>query len=159
MKAKAHVAHSVPGRTRLRVHNRHHDRAFFHDLENRLARFPQVQSLETNPQTGSVLVHHTGAAFDLLMVAAEAGLGELIDFEPPEPVARQLQSEFKLLDDIVQRATEGRLDLSTLAAFGLFTLAGIQLVRGNQPVIAITLVWYAAELLRRWEEHGGARAR
>jgi Heavy metal associated domain 2 len=159
MKAKAHVAHSVAGRTRLRVHNRHHDRAFFHDLENRLARFPQVQSLETNPRTGSVLVHHSGSAFDLLMLAAEAGLGEMIDFEPPEPVASQLQSQFALLDEIVQRATEGRLDLSTLAIFGLFTLAGIQLVRGNQPVIAVTLIWYAAELLRRWEGSGGTRTR
>jgi Heavy metal associated domain 2 len=156
MKAKAHVAHSIPGRIRLRVHNRHHDPGFFRDLEHRLSHFPQVKSVATNARTGSVLVHHSGAAFDLLMLAAEAGLGEMIDFEPPAPVARQLRAQFAQLDETVQHATEGRLDLSTLAMIALFAVAGLQLVRGNQPVISVTLAWYAAELLRRWEGPAGA---
>jgi Heavy metal associated domain 2 len=156
MKAKAHIAHSTPGRIRLRIHNRHHDRAFFHDLEQRLAHFPQIKSVTTNAQTGSVLVHHSGEAFDLLMLAAGAGLGEMIDFEPPAPVARQLRSQFMQLDEMVRRATEGRLDLGTLSMIGLFAFAGVQLLRGNQPILAVTLAWYAAELLRRWEEPSGA---
>jgi hypothetical protein len=159
MKATAHVAHSIPGRTRFRVHNRHHDRAFFHDLQNRIAAIPHVRTVETNPRTGSVLVHHSGAAFDLLMLAAGAGLGEMIDLEPPAAVAHQLRSQFAQLDEAVQRATEGRLDLSTLATVALFAFAGIQIVRGNQPVLAVTLAWYAAELLRRWERPAGAHRR
>jgi hypothetical protein len=120
--------------------------------ENRLERFPQVKSVETDPLTGSVRMHHSGSAFDLLLAAAGEGLGELIEFEPPAPVARQLQAEVALFDDIVKRLSAGQLDLNTLAMFGFFALAGIQLCRGNQPVIAVTLAWYASELLRRWED-------
>lgn len=155
MKAKAHVVHSVPGRTRLRVHNRKHDKQFFQEIATRLDRFPQVKSVETDPLTGSVLMHHTGPAFELLLAAAEAGLGQLVDFEPPAPVARQLRAEVALFDEIIRRTSSGQLDLSTLAMFGLFTLAGIQFVQGSQPIIAVTLAWYGAELLRRWEEPAG----
>jgi hypothetical protein len=43
--------------------------------------------------------------------------------------------------------------------FGLFVLTGVQIIRGNQPVIAVPLAWYAAELPRRWEEPAGAKTR
>jgi hypothetical protein len=151
MKAKAYVVHSVPGRTRLRIHNRQHDREFFDSLEQRVAKLPQVKSVKTDARTGSVLLHHSGPAFDLLLAAARAGLGELIEIETPAPVGRQLQAEGAQLDDLVRRVTAGQLDLSTLAMFGLVTLAGVQLVQGSQPMIAVTLAWYGAGLLRRWE--------
>jgi hypothetical protein len=157
MKAKAHVVHSVPGRTRLRVHNRKHDKQFFQQIESQLAHFSQVKSVETDPLTGSVLVHHAGSAFDLLLAAAEAGLGEFVDFEPPAPVARQIRDEIALFDELIRRTSAGQLDLSTVAMFGLFALAGIQLVQGSQPIIAISLAWYASELLRRWEEPSGVK--
>jgi Heavy metal associated domain 2 len=151
MKAKAHVVHSVPGRTRFRVRNRRHDRAFFQGIEQRLARVPQVESVAADPRTGSVLVHHRGSALDLLMAAAETGLTELVDLEEPEPLALQLRAEIQLFDDLVRRSSSGQLDLSTVAMLGLFTLAAFQIVRGNHPLIGISLAWYAAELLRRWE--------
>ena len=151
-KATAHVVHSVPGRIRLRVHNRRHHRQFFQQIEDRLNQLPQVKSVEADPLTGSVLVHHSGNIVDLLVAAAASGLGELVDVGPPPAVAEQIRAEVATFDELVQRVTSGQLDLTTLAMFGLFTLAGVQLVTGNQPVIAITLAWYAAELLRRWEE-------
>ena len=152
MKAKAHVAHSIPGRTRFRVHNRRHNRQFFHEVDGRLSRIPQVKSVAADPRTGSVLVHHDGSALDLLAALATAGLGELVDLEPPAPVARQLREGLAVVDDAVRQATSGQLDLSTVTMFGLAILAGVQLLRGNQPVIGVTLAWYAAELLRRWED-------
>lgn len=151
-KATAHVVHSVPGRIRLRVHNRRHHRQFFQHVEERLNQLPQVKSVESDPLTGSVLVHHSGNIADLLVAAATSGLGELVDLGPPPAVAEQIRAEVATFDELVQRVTSGQLDLTTLAMFGLFTLAGVQLVTGNQPVIAITLAWYASELLRRWEE-------
>jgi hypothetical protein len=152
MKAKAHIAHSIPGRTRFRIHNRRHHRQFFRDIDGRLARLPQVKSVAADPRTGSVLVHHDGSTLDLLAALATAGLGELVDLEPPAPVARQLREELAVIDGALRRATSGQLDLATVSMFGLAVLAGVQLVRGTQPVIGITLAWYAAELLRRWEE-------
>lgn len=155
-KATAHVVHSVRGRTRFRIRNRRHHRAFFRQLEHQLNQVPEVKSVEADPLTGSVLVHHEGSTFDLLLAAAQAGVGELIDLGPPPAVAQQIRNELALFDQLVQRVTSGQMDLSTVAMFALFTLAGIQLVRGKQPVIAITLAWYASELLRRWEEPPGA---
>jgi hypothetical protein len=152
MKARARIVHSIPGRTRVRIYNRRRDRAFFEDIERRIARFPQVEHVASDALTGSVLVHHNGSPLDLLVAAGEAGLDELIDIEVPPPVAALLKAEVASLDAAIRRTTAGNLDLSTIAIFGLFALAGVQLIRGNQPVLAVTLAWYAAELLRRWEE-------
>jgi hypothetical protein len=153
VKAKAQIVHSIPGRTRLRIHNRRRDRAFFEDIESRVKRFPNVKRVESDALTGSILVHHTSSPVDLLMAAGEEGLGELIDLEAPAPVAQLLRAEVAHFDEAIRQTTAGHLDLGTIAMFGLFALAGVQLIRGNQPVLAVTLAWYAAELLRRWEEH------
>jgi hypothetical protein len=156
MKATAHVAHSMRGRTRFRVRNRRYDRRFFHEIERRLSRVPEVESVEADPRTGSVLVQHTGSTLDLLMSAVSYGVDELVELAPmPPPVAGLVRAEIAALDRAVKGGTAGQLDLTAIAAFGLFAMAGYQLLAGAQPVLAVSLAWYASELLRRWEHPDG----
>jgi hypothetical protein len=153
MKARAHPVHSLPGRTRLRVPNRRGDAAFFTELTHRLVQCTGVGKVETNPLTGSVLVHHEGGLRELLMHAAACGLGELVDLElHSPPVARRLRREVKAIDHRVRELTHGEFDLSTVAFVALLAMAGVQLLRGQQASAAVSLAWYASELLRRWED-------
>ena len=152
MNAKAYLVHSIPGRTRLKIPERRGDHIFFDEVAERLRNCAGVSEVECNPLTGSVLIHHSGL-IDTLMRAALDPLDELLELElAAPPVARRLREDVIWLDQGIKRLSGGEFDLSTVAALGLLAFAGGQLVGGAQPVIAITLAWYATELLRRWEE-------
>ena len=153
MKAKAHRVHSIPGRTRFKIPERRGDYAFFHEISELLRKFASVQAVESNPLTGSLLLHYLGDLDSEPVQAALNALAEFVELElSAPPVARRLRAHALGADDAIQRFSGGAVDLSTLSALGLLALAGIQLLRGREPVIAVSLAWYATELLRRWEE-------
>jgi Heavy metal associated domain 2 len=153
VKAKAHRVHHLPGRTRFKIPERRGDHAFFDEISEQLRKFPSVRGVEANPVTASLLLHYSG---DLDSEPMQAVLNALAEIVEPElsaaPVATRLRAEAVEVDQAIQRFTHGALDLSSATALGLLALAGVQLLRGQQPVIAISLAWYATELLRRWEE-------
>jgi hypothetical protein len=153
VKAKAHVAHSIPGRTRFRIHERRGDHAFFDEIAEVLRRCAGVTAVKSNPLTGSLLLHHSDDLDSPLMQAALGAIDELVELElSAPPVARQLREDVIGVDQAIQRLSGGQFDLGTVTAFGLLGLAGAQLLAGQHPAIAITLAWYATELIRRWEE-------
>ena len=153
VKAKAHRVHSIPGRTRFKIPERRGNQAFFDEITARLRNCSGVSEVECNPLTGSVLIHHHGEIEGRAMPAALNLLEEFVELElDAPPVARLLRDNVVVLDQAITRLSGGEFDLSTVAALGLLALAGIQLVSRRQPVIAITLAWYATELLRRWED-------
>lgn len=149
MKARAYAVHRLPGRIRFRIPSRRRDRAFFAAVEERLQRSSAVTAVKTNPETGSVLVQYTGdaALFDQML---DSDLGELIELVlGAPPMASRLRGEIVVIDRRIRQFTSGELDLGTLASFGLLAMAGWQLVLGRHPTRAVSLGWYAAELLSR----------
>ena len=142
--------HSLPGRVRFRIPERRGDAAYFDEIQRRLANGGVVTVVDVSPLTGSVLVRHSGTTDDFINQTLRAELGDLVDLDSDPPsVARRLNAEVTALDRGVQDLTRGELDLNTLASLGLMALAGVQLVRGQHPVLAVSLCWYASELLRR----------
>jgi Heavy metal associated domain 2 len=153
VKPRAYRVHRTPGRIRLKIPERRGDHAFFAEIAELLRRFSAVTQVECNPLTGSLLLHHFGDIDGEPMQAALSVLAELVELElSSPPVARRLRADVVEVDQSIQRYTRGALDLSTAAALGLLALAGFQLLRGQQPVIAVSLAWYATELLRRWQD-------
>jgi len=153
VRPRAHRVHSIPGRIRFKIPERRGNEAFFDDIAELLRKFSQVTEVQCNPLTGSLLLHHSGDIEGEPMQAALNALAEIVELElSSPPVARRLRADVVEVDQSIQRFTRGALDLSTATAFGLLALAGIQLLRGQQPVIAVTLAWYATELLRRWQD-------
>jgi hypothetical protein len=149
MKAKAYAVHRLPGRVRFKIPSHRRKRRFFDELERRLRRLESVTDVKTNPETGSVLVEHKGEVADLARDAFGSDIGELCELALSlPPVAKRLHSEVTSLDKTVQDLTGGEIDLGTLASMGLLALGALQLWRG-QPSTAVTLGWYATELLRR----------
>ncbi|MDB5408266.1 MAG: uncharacterized protein JWL84_3178 [Rhodospirillales bacterium] len=150
MKAKAYVVHSLPGRVRIKVPERRGDSDFFDDIKRRLERLDGVSHVATNPVTGSILVQHEGEIADLVMQALGADIGNLLELAlHAPPVAQRLCLEMAAIDRNIKRVTAGELDLGTLASLGLLAMAAGQLLYRRQPAIAVSMSWYASELLRR----------
>lgn len=149
--SKAHLSHRMNGRVRFRVRGHRNDHEYFDSLAGRIRRAPGVSNVETNATTGSVLVQHEGVLDDLLTaLTSDAELGKLVDFvlESP-PIADRLRAQVTAMDGAVQRFSGGNVDLGTVASCGLLGLAGAQLFLGLQIAGAVSLAWYAAELIRR----------
>jgi len=153
VKPRAYRVHRTPGRVRLKIPERRGDHAFFDEIAELLRRFSAVTKVECNPLTGSLLLRHLGQLDGEPMQAALSALAEMVELElSSPPVARRLRADVVGVDRSIQQYTRGAIDLSTATALGLLALAGIQLLRGQQPVIAVSLAWYATELLRRWRD-------
>jgi hypothetical protein len=152
-KAIAYPVHRIPGRTRFKIHGRHRKHPFYKELSKRLERLPGVSGVETNPLTGSVLVHHTGDVDALIEGALDSDVGEIVEFLlTAPPVAKRLRFEISAIDKRIRSFTDGELDLGTLAALGLIVMAGAQLIRGRSTSSAVSLAWYGTEILSRWRE-------
>jgi hypothetical protein len=153
MPAAATIVSSVRGRTRFRVSSRRRDDAYFLSLERALSAAPEVERVDVNPITGSVLVHHRGELAALFALAGEHALFELSTLpERPQDLLRQQASA---LDAQLQELTGQSLDLRSAALALLMTVGVVQLLRGQFAAPAVTVFWYAAALLTSIE--GGLR--
>jgi hypothetical protein len=77
-KVAASIAHHLPqhgahlSRTRIKV-----PREAIENVLRHLERHPKVKSVDGNPTTGSVLVHHQGSLDDLIAEMEAAGICEM----------------------------------------------------------------------------------
>lgn len=150
MASRAYIAHTLPGRTRLRIPGRRGDRAFFTELADRLKRSKGIDAVHVNPMTGSLLVRYDGNLDDLAKTVLGSDLGDLVQLVlSAEPVAHRLRHEIATLDRRLRRLTHGELDLGTLASLALLVMAGAQVLRRGISTSSVSLAWYAAELLAR----------
>jgi hypothetical protein len=140
----AQVCHRIPGRTRIRVPERRGDAAYFADVQRALAGLEGVERCDVNPVTGSLIIEHSAPLAALVEHAAQAGVFRLAQLDP-ESVPGRVRALLNLrrLDQEVSRASNGEVDLATLTAAGLLTMAAVQLVRGQILAPATTLLWYA----------------
>lgn len=150
---EARIAHATPNRVRLKVPARRHDETFFRAVERRLAGWRNVERVEVNPATASVLVHFSDPAAlvgeamngnnDLFRIVAAQAEGNGSD----RPLMAHLQETVAVADGSLRRWTGGALDLRT-AIFATLLIGGLQqLVQGNIAAPAATLLWYAATVL------------
>jgi hypothetical protein len=152
MARKGYVAHHIPGhRIRIRVPHKKRDQPFFQTIAAQLNGIDGVKASGT-PETGSILIHYQGDFAQLLMSAAEAGLGELIDLEmggePLEPLVDRLLNQGGAIERKLLSSTGGQVDVKTFAMLGLMLAAGVQMFRGQIFGPAVPLLWYTAEIVR-----------
>jgi hypothetical protein len=150
---EAHIAHATPNRVRLKVPAKRHDEAFFRTVEQLVAGWRNVQRVEVNPVTASILVHFSDPA--ALVHAAINGNNTLFQIVYPEqqehgsapPLLARLQGTAAAADSSLRQWTGGSIDLRT-AILAAFLVGGLQqLVQGNVAAPAATLLWYAATVL------------
>ncbi len=151
MRAGAHVVHHIPGRVRLRVPAKRHDRRFFSEVKAQLEQVPQVRAVAVNHTSASVLVKYEGEILDLLLAASQVGLEAMMEIEPDlpplVPVADRLLGRLGDLDERIVRATGGGADGRSVVLIALLLAAGVQLLRGQIVGPAVPLLWYATRAL------------
>jgi hypothetical protein len=150
---EARIAHATPNRVRLKIPAKRHDEAFFRVVEQRLAGWQNIERVEVNPVTASILVHFSDPA--ALVREAINGNNDLFRIVYPEqqehgsapPLLARLQKTAAAADGSLRQWTGGNLDLRT-AIFTVLLVGGLQqLAQGNVAAPAATLLWYAATVL------------
>jgi hypothetical protein len=153
------VAHQIEGRTRLRVVVRPVEPLDLEDLAERLVGLPGIEAVDARP-TGSLVIEHPEVEWEDIADALLASGAELV--AAPQAAAGRnaltpLASGIHRGSDLLREATAGGVDLRTLS-FVLLVVLGIrQMMRGQVMVPAISLLWWAFEvLLRRGVDSAGA---
>src|SRR3712207_2036044 len=125
---RAHVAHRIPGRLRVRVPSRKGDRAYFGRAAERLGAHPGVRSVRASPRTASVTIEHDGGVEGFARLAREHGL-----FDLPEAavVGAIVEAPARIVG----------VDPGSAVAVELAGLEAVQLARGNVLGTGLEHLW------------------
>ena len=163
------VAHSSPGRLRLRLPWLRDDRTMATALADDLAGRPGVVEVAVRPRTGSVLCRfderRVSAAKLIAAVRREAGIAPVSRIGASAPpaardarpagssVGRAFVDAFRGLDDDVHEATSGRVDLGTLAGLGLLAAGAAEVAMTRQLPAPpwFSLAWWAFRTFTMFE--------
>jgi hypothetical protein len=126
---EAEIAHTIPGRSRLRIPTRRDDAVFFASVATGLSTIAGVNKVETRPLTGSILIHHDAPLAHVTEAAEKARLFAVAPHVPSASFTEAIQ-----------------LDPKMVVGIGLGVLALWQLTQGRVLPHATTLAWYAANL-------------
>lgn len=130
----ATICHAIRGRLRIRVPGmRGHD-AWFQETTAAIARRPEVSAVSANARTGTILM-----------------IGR--DLEPASLAELARSAGWFELEAPADPRTGAAPSARGLAGL-MLVLAAVQALRGQVMVPALSLAWFAVELLR-WEERGG----
>jgi len=141
----ARLAHSLPGRKRVKIDEKRGDAAYFAALEKELAEYHGVVAVETNPLTGTALISHATEDTSLWDYAGEHGLFQLERNEtaartPPRPANRTAEHK--------SSTQSGRKsDIRWLIFLGMMGMGVVQAIKGNIAIPAIGAFWYAFSIL------------
>ena len=162
--ARARVAHSMPGRLRVRFEPRDVDPVALAALLARLSRRPGVRSARYNPVSGSVVVEYDPSALPEATLMSELPAVDAAqareDLAPPPstPAARAVSRGWWEADAFLGRVSSGWMDLRTLVPAALALLAGRQLFLQGELGAAPwhALLWYSYNLFYQFhpEMHG-----
>jgi hypothetical protein len=152
MAPAARITHQMEGRLRLHIPSRRRDVPYFEEIKQTLSSCHRVDGVSTNPLTASALVRGTAAADEIRSAGERSGLFTLVsdEFVPVAAGLRdRLGAEVDQLDERVNRATNGLLDLNGFAFLGFVSAAAWQLTKRRVLPEALTILFYAASLLPR----------
>lgn len=139
------VAHSARGRTRFKIPARRRDAQYFATVEQRLPNAPDVERVQANPITGSVLVHHRGPAEALYTYAEKNELFRVNTLA--DRASHLLRQRGRSLDQQLREFTSGYLDVRSLTFITLVSIGLVQTLRGQFAGPALAIFWYAATLV------------
>lgn len=166
----AHLRHFATGRLRVKISEKRHDQAYFARVADAVSAWDSVERVEVNPLTASVLVFFK----DLVALTAENALKNdlfSVDFDEIETVAEagfdiarqvfggQTSRAVAAADGALRRLSLGAADLRSGVALALLAAGTYELFRGNIAAPAVTLFWYAGEMLRLQDRIDAAQSR
>lgn len=164
------IAHSSPGRLRMRLDWLREQPGRAEQVADELAALEGVVEVRARRSTGSVLCLYDAAAVDTGRIvetlaaicnarAESAGdLGTAATSRPASrSVANALMQGFDEIDRDLRAMTEGRLDLGTLAALGFLGIGAAEVVATRRMPIPpwFNLAWMAFRTFTAFEHEEG----
>lgn len=145
MLPEAYMSHAIAGRMRVKIPFKKNDCSYFASLKEQLLKKEGIIQVETNPMTGSLLIHHRLNIRSISDYAGSAGLFRVVSQRPDvTPLSQKVTGAFKGLDKHVKGFTGGELDIPGMAFIVLIGLGLFQISRGNFAAPAwYTAFWYA----------------
>jgi hypothetical protein len=165
----AQVAHSVPGRIRVKLPSARRNTRALEELRSALIAMPHVRAVEINAITGSLTIHHhpgrAGFEQQLRNYAEQRQLFELRPREtgrseqfgqimrgPSQTFPESSKSAdaiigmFRSLDQTVKCATDNTLDLKVLLPAGvlLYTFLAAELMAGTPLWVTISFFSFSS---------------
>ncbi|MBD2292005.1 hypothetical protein H6G06_00545 [Anabaena sphaerica FACHB-251] len=143
------IVSDTPGRLRLRVASENRQAEKMQHIANFLTAQPHITQVRTNIHHGSILIHHddqTGTLAEILATLRDIGVIFADITQGKTEAATGISNAVIDLNQRVQRATDGTVDLRFLFPFGLSILAVRQLIiKGLQLEVIpwYVLAWYA----------------
>lgn len=129
---RARLAHSLPGRVRLRLDPRELSEENCGEILGALTSLPGVEDVRITPRTGSVVIRFDPAALDVDRLGWLAREAEILALEPgaaaaadrpPSLTAQRVMRTFGEVDARLAELTEGRWDLRSVVPFAFGALA------------------------------------
>jgi hypothetical protein len=141
----ARLAHSLPGRKRVKIDEKRGDAAYFATPEKELTGCHGVVAVETNPLTGTALISHATEDTSLWDYAIEhelfhLGANETAARTPPHPAITRgtRTAEHKSYTKPGRRS-----DIRWLIFLAMMGMGVVQTIEGNIAIPAIGAFWYA----------------
>lgn len=148
MLPKAYVRHQIENRVRLDLPEERSNHLLFLEIERKLSPYEGVLEVRANPLTGSVLVVHEGVLGEVMEHAKSEGLFEIdLLSSPHRKWQEDLLDKLSRVDKQIQVATQGDLNLGSLAALGLLSAGFFQISRRHFLPAASTLITDAMRIL------------
>jgi hypothetical protein len=148
MSPMARIVHALPNRTRLRVPSRRGNSSYFTAVVGRLNTFSGVIEVTAEVRTASILLRHSVPFAEIAVQAEEDELFVARTLvEAPDRVSQQVAETLAWLDGQLLQLSGGKFDVRSTLLLGLLILGVIQIARGEIMAPALTLLWYAVQLL------------
>ena len=147
MPPTAYVVHRTRQRVRLRIPQMRGDTEWFAETAAALESLDWVDRVETGPISSSLILFcdATERLDDHLSKV------DVFEFqrEVPKvpPAAEQMKNGLSRIDRALHTSSLGDINLRSLLFLLMLVLAGVQMVRGKVMAPAISLLWYAMELV------------
>ena len=145
---KAYMSHQLESRVRLYLPFEKGNTLAFELIEEKLPECGEVERVQTNPLTGSVLIHHRRNLPEVIRFSQAHELFEVDQtLEHHQNWTQDLMEKLGEIDKRLIAATEGDLNLASLAALGLLGAGAFQLSRRHYLPAASTLITDAMRIL------------
>jgi len=147
----AYISHRTDHRLRIKVPSKKKDYEYFQILYQHLSEKKDIEKIEMNPLTGSVLITHN---LDVDTLISEIQASSLFVLKKPlldQPTLHKtIREQFKGFDNQVKGLTGGSLNIGTMAFIALAGAGIYQIARGNLAAPAwYTAFWYALGIFQK----------
>lgn len=153
----AHISHLTSQRMRIKIPSKKGDDVYFSSLKDQFSKYQEIESLEVNAVTGSVLFLHNMNANGIAKYARNNNIFSLKRVNhSSSKVSESIRESFKDIDKRVRGITGGEMDMGNLAFLTLLGTGIYQIGRGNFMAIPwYTAFWYAFNIFLKSQSGKG----